>query len=405
MRSSALRVLITCRELARRGGTQLYTRDLAEVLRGMGHSPVVFSPRLGEVGEELRGRGVAVIDSLDRLGEPPDVIHGQHHLEAMTAMLRFPTVPALFVCHGWLPWEEAPPRFPSLLFYVAVDSLRRDRLVLEHGVSESRVAVIPNFVDLDRFRPRPPLPPRPRRAVLLSNQAAAHTFLPVVERVCAEAGMELSVAGFAAGRPVARPEELLASADLVFARGRTALEAMAVGAAVILCDVEGCGPLVDSGNFAALRDLNFGMGALTPPVDPERLRVEIARYDPEETARVRDRVRREAGRTEAVARLVDLYRELVDAAPGLAGEEYAAECLEAASRYVDWIGPRLEAVAARLAAAGAGLAAAEARLEDTAAALNALERSPFSRLRKRRLGLRPLVAAWRALKGVKGLLL
>lgn len=434
MSGSTFRVLITCRELRIRAGTQLYTRDVAETLRELGHSPVIYSPRPGEVSEELRARGVAVIDHLDQLGSPPSVIHGQHHLEAMEAMLRFPTVPALFVCHGWLPWVEAPPRFPSLRRYVAVDSLRRDRLVLEHGIPESQVAIHHNFVDLDRFRPRPPLPPRPRRALLLSNQASVHTFVPAVERACAASGLELTVAGHAVERPLQRPEELLGSFDLVFARGRTALEAMAVGTAVILCDLEGGGPLVDPANFASLRDLNFGMGALRPPVDAERLRAEIRCYDPEKAAQVRDRVRREAGRKEAVERLLDLYRTLIEDAPDLAAEPQMRECLTAAARYVRWLGPHLAEAEERSAGAQARALGAEvrahtaearaqsaevsaqaaesratstlgrideteARLATVAATLETLERSPLGRLRAGLLGLRPLVAAWQRLKG------
>lgn len=388
MSGPALRVLITCRELGARAGTQLYTRDVAETLRELGHAPVVYSPRPGAVAEDLRARGVAVIADLGQLGSPPSVIHGQHHLEAMEAMLRFPGVPALFVCHGWLPWVEAPPRFPSLLHYVAVDLLRRDRLVLEHGIPESQVRIHHNFVDLDRFRPRQPLPPRPRRALLLSNQASGRTFVPAVESACAASGLELTVAGHAAGRPVERPEELLGSFDLVFARGRTALEAMAVGAAVILCDVEGDGPLVDPDNFASLRDLNFGMGALRPPVDEARLRGEIRRYDAEKAAQVQDRVRREAGRREAVERLVGLYRELIDDAPDLAAEPHLRECLAAAAHYVRWLTPHL--------------AAAEDRVATMAATLETMERSPFGRLRARLLALTPVVATWRAVKGMLG---
>ncbi|HYH47236.1 MAG TPA: glycosyltransferase [Thermoanaerobaculia bacterium] len=395
----ALCVLITCRELAVRAGSQLYTRDVAEALRELGHSPVVYSPRLGEVAAEMRARGVAVIDDLDRLGGPPDVIHGQHHLEAMAALLRFPGVPALYVCHGWLPWHEAPPRFPSLLQYVAVDTLRRDRLVLEHAIPEERVAVLPNFVDLDRFRPRPPLPPRPGRALLLSNQATAHNFTREVERACSASGLELTVAGAALGLPTSRPEELLASFDLVFARGRAALEAMAVGAAVVLCDLEGCGLLVDTANFGQLRDLNFGLGALRPPVAAERLQQEIARYDPAEAQRVRDRVRGEAGRREAVARLVDLYRELRAAAPDLAGAEHDRRCLAAGSRYVSWLSPHLEELEARWETAASGRAEAESRLAATRADLESLRRSPFFRLRARLHGVRPLVAAYRAVRG------
>lgn len=409
---SSLRILITCQELALRGGSQLYTRDVAEALRELGHTPVVFSPRLGEVADELRSRGVAVVDRLDRIGAAPDVIHGQHHLEAMAAMLRFPAVPALYVCHGWLPWQEAPPRFPSLRRYVAVDALRRDRLVLENGIPESQVEVIPNFVDLDRFRPRPPLPARPRRALLLSNQAAPHTFVPLVERTCAAAGIELEVAGQACGRPVARPEEVLPQFDLVFARGRSAMEAMAVGTAVVLCDIEGCGPMVDEAGFPRLRDLNFGMGALRPPISAERLRAEIERYDPAEAERVRDRVRREAGRAEAVARLVGLYQDLAALAPSLAGEGHERECLQAASDYIAWLGPYGTEAAGRIAVAEGRVAVAEGRalaaegrvatveaLEGELAAardtLDWMERSPLFRLRSRLIRLRPLVSLYR----------
>lgn len=413
MLPSPLRVLITCQELALRGGSQLYTRDLAEALRELGHSPVVFSPRLGEVAADLRARGVAVIDSLDLLGEAPDVIHGQHHLEAMAAMLRFPRVPALYLCHGWLPWQEAPPRFPSLLHYVAVDALRRDRIVLESGIPESRVTVIPNFVDLDRFQSRPPLPRRPGRALLLSNQASSHNFLPIVASACAASGIALDVAGFASGNPVARPEEVLPAYDLVFARGRAAMEAMAVGAAVILCDVEGCGPRVDAANFAALRGLNFGMGALQPPITVERLRAEIDGYDPAEAARVRDLVRRDCGRREAVARLAGIYQDLRGRAAELTGEAHERDCLEAASRYVSWLGPygaqaaervavaegRVAVAEGRVAAADARAAAAEGELAQVGEVLATLERSPFSRVRRALLGIGPLAAAWRLLRG------
>lgn len=387
---SPLRILLTCRDLRVRAGSQLYTRDVAEELRRLGHSPVIYSPRLGEVADELRARGVAVIDRLDRLGEPPAVIHGQHHLEAMSALLRFPSVPALYVCHGWLPWEEAPPQFPSLLRYVAVDRLRRDRLVLEHGIPESRVAVLPNFVDLERFRPRPPLPPRPRRALLLSNQAAPGTFLPAVERACAASGIALTVAGVAAGRPVRRPEELLPEFDLVFARGRSALEAMAVGAAVVLCDLEGCGPRVTAANFAALRELNFGVGTLRPPVEESRLREEIAGYDPEDVNRLRERVRQENGREVAVARLVELYRELL-AAPRLAGEEHLRAGCTAAADYVGWLSSTVTGRDERLVAAEGQLAEARAQLAQLTA-------SPVFRLRRRLLGWAPLVAAYRKVR-------
>ena len=132
----SLRILITNNTLADRAGTELYVRDVALALLNRGYSPIAYSSLLGEVAQELRAATVPVIDRLDALAMPPDLIHGHHHLETMTALLHFPNVPAISFCHGWLPWEEMPPKFPRILRYVAVDETCRDRLILEHAVPE-----------------------------------------------------------------------------------------------------------------------------------------------------------------------------------------------------------------------------------------------------------------------------
>ena len=48
---------------------------------------------------------------------------------------------------------------------------------------------------------------------------------------------------------VDRPEAILGDYDLVFAKARAAMEAMATGCAVILCDRVGAGPLVCRANL------------------------------------------------------------------------------------------------------------------------------------------------------------
>ena len=45
------------------------------------------------------------------------------------------------------------------------------------------------------------------------------------------------------------PELLLPKYEIVFAKGKAAMEAMAVGTAVILCDFSGVGPMVSSTRF------------------------------------------------------------------------------------------------------------------------------------------------------------
>lgn len=308
---SGLRILFTNNTLDARAGSELYVRDLATALVALGHSPVAYSTRLGEVAEELRAATVPVVDDLGRIATPLDLIHGQHHLETMTALLHFPGVPAVYFCHGWIPWEEAPPRFPRILRYVAVDDTCRDRLVLESGIPAERVRVVLNFVDPERFRPREPLPARPRRALVFSNSARPGSYLEAVREGCQRAGLALDVIGAGMGTATSRPEDVVGSYDLVFAKGRSALEALTVGTAVVLCDAAGLGPMVTSAELDRLRRLNFGIRALREPVSPDLVAREIARYDPADAREVSTRIRASARQGPAVEQIVAIYREVL----------------------------------------------------------------------------------------------
>ena len=306
-----MRVLITNNTLAERAGTELYVRDLALGLLRRGHTPIAYSTDLGEVAEEIRAAGIAVFDNLDDIETPPDVIHGQHHLDAMTALLHFPEVPALYMCHGAIPWVELPPRFPRILRYVAVDRACLDRLLFEGRISEARTRLLLNFVDLNRFKPRPPLPPQPRRALFFSNRVTPRDVVPEVQKACDRAGLMLDVFGMNVGKVCAEPEVLLPGYDIVFAKGRAALEALAVGAAVILCDVKGAGPMVNMQNVEKLRPLNFGLRALASPVTVPGLMREIARYDALDAAQVSEFIRTDAGIETVLDEMISLYEEIL----------------------------------------------------------------------------------------------
>lgn len=308
---SRLRILIANATLATRTGTETYVRDLASGLRERGHDPIVYSTALGEMAQEIQTEGIPVVDDLDSVSAPPDVIHGNHHLETMTAALRFPGAPAVFVCHSWSAVEAAPPRFPRILRYIAIDDACRERLVLKEGVPEDRVQVVLNAVDLKRFAPRGALPPRPQRALVFSNYASDRTHLPAVRTACAQAGIEVDVAGMAAGRLCRQPETVLGRHDLIFAKARCALESLAVGAAVVLCDSTGVGPMVTMGEVHRLRRLNFGFRTLRDPVTPDVLRREIARYDPHDAAEVARWIRATAGLDTATGDLVALYQAVM----------------------------------------------------------------------------------------------
>jgi hypothetical protein len=343
--SSSLRILITNHSLSNYAGTELYVRDLATRLVGRGHTPIVYSTQLGQVAEDLRAATVPVLDDLNSLAEPPDIIHGQHNLETMTALLHFPDTPAASFCHGWLARIESPPRFPRILRYVAVDETCYDRLICEEAIPPERARVILNFVDLTRFRARPPLPARPARALVFSNYAGEDSSIGAVREACRRAGITLDVVGLTAGNVAAQPERLLGQYDLVFAKGRCALEALAVGASVVVCDAQGAGPLVTARELEDLRRLNFGARVLREKLDADTLAREIARYDPHDAAEVSRRIRANAGIESAVDEIVALYREVIDEyAAG--GERHGAQTAaegRAAAAYLRWLSLRLRA--------------------------------------------------------------
>ena len=321
-------VLFTNNTLGGRFGSEIYVRDVALELLRRGHRPIAFSLVLGDVAAELRRATIPVVDDLTRLAEAPDVIHGHHHLETLIATLAFPGTPVVNFCHGWVPWEEMPLHHPAVQRYVAVDEVCVDRLVREEGIARERVELLLNFVDLDRFQPRSPLPDRPRRALVLSNAATTTGYAAAIIAACRAADIDVDVVGMAAGNPSEAPEVLLRGYDLVFAKARTALEALAVGCAVVATDAAGAGPLVTPDNYEGLRGHNFGIRELRQPHDAAWYSAQINNYCARGAAAVSARVRAEAGLGLVVDRLIEMYGAAMSATvdPVAASRAAAVHC-------------------------------------------------------------------------------
>jgi Glycosyltransferase Family 4 len=303
----SLRILITNAWLSGRSGSELYAWDLATALLERGHTPIVYSPMLGPLAAELRAATIPVVDDLSNVTTVPDLIHGHHNHEIMTALLQFPGVPAVRVCHGWR--DERPQLFPRILRFLCVDQTVRDRLVCEWGVPSAQVQVLLNFVDLSKFRPRPPLPLRPERALVFSNAAATH--LRTIQQACSSLGMTVDAVGSSVNNVSVAPETTIGQYDVVFAKARCALEAMAVGTAVVLCDEVGMGPLVTSQDFERLRSFNFGVRTLREPVTQSGIVRELSRYDHSDAAEVCRKLRSSASMETAVDAILDVYEEVI----------------------------------------------------------------------------------------------
>lgn len=338
----SMRILITNAHLEHYAGSEVVVRDLALELQRRGHEPLVYSPKLGAIAQELIVRGVQVTDQLSKLRSVPDIIHGHHHPQTLEALLHFPSVPAIFVCLAATYAVEEPFYFPRILRYVAVDERCRQRIAGAPAVPPDRIEVFLNSVDLERFRSRGPLPARVKRALVYSNYADRSTHWPAVRKACRRAGLDVDVVGRKAGNATTNPESILPDYDIVFAKSCCALQAMAVGNAVVLCDFPGAGPMVASANFDSLRRMNFGAGVLVNPLQPEYIRKEIERYDPADAAEVSRRVRKEAGLADAVTRWLALYSSVVEEFRSLTRDPDAE--LQALSSYMGrWdYGKRIE---------------------------------------------------------------
>jgi hypothetical protein len=227
--------------------------------------------------------------------------------------MHFPKTPAISVCHGWAPWQEMPLIFPRILRYIAVDETCYDRVAIEHGVATDKIVTVPNFIDLKRFVcDRAPVQ-MPKKALVFNNYTDENGFLKTIRAACAELGISVDAVGGGVNNLSHQPEKILSNYDIVFAIGRSAIEAMSMGCAVILCSSWGCGGLVTPENFEHYRRLNFGIRTQqTPGLTKKYLIAQIQQYQADKVAEVTARIRQVADRNFAVDQLINVYRQVIE---------------------------------------------------------------------------------------------
>lgn len=307
--SAPLSVLITNIAFAFRSGTEIVVDQIARGLNRRGHRPIVFAPFIdGELTAGLRLRGIAVVDRLNQVGCTPDIIHGQHNVTTVMALAAFPRTRALFACHDFDSPKDRAPLVPRIRRYLAVDDACRERLVSD-GVPPGRIDVVYNAVDLDQYRRRGPLPPRPARALVLTK-GSEH--LAVVRSAASKAGLSLDELGAGAGVVVGDLPDRLRAYDIVIATARMAKEAIAAGCAVVVADHRGFAGMAATGTLHDWRRYNFGRRILAQPVTEDRLLDAFARYDADDAGRVTDFVRAEDHLDAHVDRLEAIYQSILD---------------------------------------------------------------------------------------------
>ncbi|WP_426136705.1 glycosyltransferase [Phyllobacterium sp. SL163] len=309
-----MRVLITNFVFGMRSGSESVVELLADALRVAGHHVMIFAPTLVGDTNWMIQKGHLIYHAIDQIPYRPDVIHAHHVSPCFIAMARFPDVPVVYTCHSSVFEIEAPLLHPQIKHYVAVDAACRDKC-LSRGIPANRLTTIENAVDSARFIARPPLPDRPRKALLLTK-ASGHTEL--VRRACAAETITLDELGPGTGKFSDALEKELLKYDLVFATARMALEAAFVGCAVVVCDGRGFAGLLTTRNVAAWRKNNFGVRLLARPTTVGLLQEAIQHYDAKDAADVADYLREHSPADKYVSQYEKLYRSAIKAgSPGL----------------------------------------------------------------------------------------
>lgn len=297
-------------------------RDVAIALHKRGHRVRVFSYERGAIARELETAGVPVYRRASQLRGAPDLIHAHHDLPTAELMSLFPESRAVFVTHNASALMDHPPPLRRIREFLAVDEACEEAVRGSPAVrgwpsdlEPPAISIIPNGVDLQRFQPRGALPERPERALLFSNYANAETHLSAVQEGCRRASLPLDLIGDGVGRSHPNPEQELAKYDIVFAKGRCALEALAVGCAVVVCDARGLGPMVTASEMTRLRRANFGRKLLTAPVTSEAIAQRILAYNATDANEAASWVRSQSDLNTVVDSLEQVYRRVLSGPP------------------------------------------------------------------------------------------
>lgn len=306
-----MKVLLVNHTLHYFGGSETFTYTLAIRLMELGHDVFCFSPYTGEMAGHLRRAGVTVTDDLMALPSDIDIIHAHHRLESFLAYSRFSNKPMIIVCHGILPWQEQPLKSRMNVYrYVAVSEEVKDHLYQNNTLDSTDICIIRNGIDFERFYCKREIQDFPGRAVIISNRMAEQQ-RSLIESVCKKLDIQLESIGLISN-PTWYVENHINDADLVFALGRSALEAMACKRGVIVFDYNGGDGFVTPDTFGIFRKKNFSGRTGKINFNEETLVNEIIKYSKQDINLVYNFVREEHDIRNIAQQYLDLYQNAIE---------------------------------------------------------------------------------------------
>lgn len=331
-----MRVLITNHSLDVRGGEEPFVRELARHLNARGHAVMAYG------SDPSRGERLLEIDPIPvttepvKLETPPDIIHAQNPLDALTTLAVLPRTPLVYHLRADV-WSNCPPVHPGIRHYLVETPGLADHLADHHRVPRKMISHFPEPVDLARFAEPMCLPKSPDRALWLTDMAnAPEKLVTELMEVCRHRGIQLDGGGpdFTGGN-----ESVLPCYPLVFASGRHAREALASGCAVVLTRGNIVGELIRPSNLDAACDSGFFPGEAADIGPGHGIGRALDAYDPEACGEAARTFRLRMGWENAIGGLLDIYGQVSRAVPS--GPIPAPEASRAVSCFLENVVPEL----------------------------------------------------------------
>jgi hypothetical protein len=190
-------------------------------------------------------------------------------------------------------------------------SVVSERIRLSLGLTDQKVITIPNWVDLDRFR-FVRMPRKKPRNALLYLRSFDRTGWHASQLCKAFESMGIRLDLWLPQGETRAPEVVLPEYDIVLASGRSALEAIASGCAVLPISPTACLELADLNNFDLLQYQNFSPRLNTGQFNSESIIQAISAYDADRVAAVTAAVRSQCTLRAATDALEALYAKTIE---------------------------------------------------------------------------------------------
>lgn len=301
-----MRLLLANKAMTLLGGSEAYLITVGEQLQRLGHEVLVYAPEHGEAADSARDRGLRLLSNRRELPDQVDGVLAQDAITAFELAEAYPQAVRLYVAHSYYWDQHRPPQLRDVCHAIVTLNDYVSRHCEAHA-ERPRLVRLHQPVNMTRFS----LGVRRERAsrvLAFGNYWRASRYRMLVD-ACDAASLRLEHVGLN-GRTTTTPELDIAEADIVVGVGRCILEAMASGRAAYVYGIGGADGWVTPGTYPAMEADGFAGHATDTVVSPERLRSDLARFDPAMGQANRDLAFRHHRAGPHAAELVELLRTI-----------------------------------------------------------------------------------------------